>query len=151
MKTKFAFAGDADRNPITLYWYEGTAQPTPEIAAELPMNGSLFVGSEGRIAIAHDSFPKLLPEDKFAGFIAPKPFLPESPGHHRQWLDACRTGSRTGSPFTYAGPFTEIILLGNVAYRCGHTIDYDPSTGTLLNHPEAAQFLTKEYRRGWEV
>lgn len=151
MKTKFEFAGDSGKGPVTLHWYEGTAQPPQAIAAELPMNGSLFVGSEGRIAIAHDGFPKLLPEDQFAGFTAPKPFLPESPGHHRQWLDACRSGSRTGSPFSYAGPFTEIILLGNVAYRCGSSIEYDPATGSLLNQPSAAQLLAKEYRQGWEV
>lgn len=151
MKTRFEFAGDAQHGPVQLNWYEGTAQPPQQIAAELPMNGSLFIGSKGRIAIAHDGFPKLLPEDNFAGFTAPKPFLPESPGHHRQWLEACRTGARTGSPFSYAGPFTEIILLGNVAYRSGSTIEYDPATGRILNQPSAERWLSKAYRKGWEV
>ena len=59
------------------------------IAAELPMNGSLFVGTEGRIAIAHDGFPTLLPEERFQGFVPPAPSLPDSPGHHAQWIAAC--------------------------------------------------------------
>jgi predicted dehydrogenase len=151
MKTTFEFAGTTDRSPVRLHWYEGSTQPTQEIAAELPMNGSLFIGSEGRIAIAHDGFPKLLPEQKFATFKPPAPFLTDSPGHHRQWLDACRSGSRTGSPFSYAGPFTEIILLGNVAYRAGSPIEYDPISGTILNQQHANHLLSKEYRRGWEV
>ncbi|MFM7038142.1 MAG: Gfo/Idh/MocA family protein [Planctomycetaceae bacterium] len=151
MKTTFEFAGTTDRPPVRLHWYEGTAQPTPDIATELPMNGSLFVGSEGRIAIAHDGFPKLLPEQKFATFQPPAPFLAESPGHHRQWLEACRSGTRTGSPFSYAGPFTEIILLGNVAYRAGSPIEYDPASGRILNQTNANSLLSKEYRVGWEV
>lgn len=47
------------------------------------MNGSLFIGEEGRIAIAHDWQPKLLMADKFAGEQEPEPYLPKSPGHHQ--------------------------------------------------------------------
>ena len=151
METKFEFGQRGELPPVVLYWYEGETKPKPEIAAELPMNGSLFIGSKGRIAIAHDGFPKLLPEAQFADFKAPAPSLPESPGHHRQWLDACRTGSRTGSAFSYAAPFTEIVLLGNVAYRVGQTIEFDQETGRILNAPAAEKYLSKEYRRGWEI
>jgi hypothetical protein len=134
-----------------VYWYEGEAKPDPEIAKELPMNGSLFIGDKGRIAIAHDHMPKLLPEEKFADFKPPAPFLPQSPGHHQQWIEACKTGSRTGSNFQYAGPFTEIVLLGNVAYRAGKTIEYDPVAMKITNVPEANALLSKTYRKGWEV
>ena len=151
METTFAFAPRGDRGPVTLHWYEGVAKPPAEIADELPMNGSLFVGSKGRIAIAHDGFPKLLPEETFADFTPPSPSLPESPGHHRQWIDACKTGSRTGSPFSYAAPFTETVLLGNVAYRAGCPIEFDPASGRITNEPDAMKWLSKEYRRGWEV
>lgn len=151
MKTTFEFAPRGDRGPVKLHWYEGEASPPADIAAEIPMNGSLFVGEEGRIAIAHDGFPKLLPEDRFTGFVPPPPSLPESPGHHRQWIEACKTGSRTGSPFSYAGPFTETVLLGNVAYRAGGPIEYDPETGRLSGPPGAERFLAKAYRKGWEV
>lgn len=151
MTTSFEFAATSENGPVTLHWYEGTAKPPQSIAAELPMNGSLYIGTEGRIAIAHDGFPKLLPAEKFTEFKPPEPFLPSSPGHHAEWLTACRSGSRTGSPFSYAGPFTEIILLGNVAYRAGVSIEYDPVSGRILNHPEANQWLSKEYRAGWDI
>lgn len=151
METRMEFGPRGDLGPCTLVWYEGETRPEPEIAGELPMNGSLFIGDKGRIAIAHDGHPKLLPEEQFRGFQPPAPTLPESPGHHRQWIDACKTGAPTGSAFSSAAPFTEIILLGNVAYRSGKTIDYDPATGTITNDPSSAQYLGKEYRRGWEV
>ncbi len=151
MRTRFEFQARGDRGPVTLHWYEGATTPPAEIAAEIPMNGSLFVGEKGRIAIAHDAFPVLLPKERFEGFVPPAPSLAESPGHHRQWIEACKTGSRTGSPFSYAGPFTEIVLLGNVAYRAGGPVEYDPETGRLTGPAGAERFLAKEYRPGWEV
>ena len=151
METRFEFGQRGKLPPVEVVWYEGTAKPAPEIARELPMNGSLFIGEKGRIAIVHDQFPKLLPEKTFADYKPPEPYLPKSPGHHQQWIEACKTGSRTGSNFGYAGPFTEIVLLGNVAYRVGQPIEYDPATRKVTNVPEANEYLTKSYRRGWEL
>jgi predicted dehydrogenase len=151
METRFEFGPRGKLPSVNVYWYEGEAKPRPEIAKELPMNGSLFIGDKGRIAIQHGGSPKLLPEDRFADFKRPEPYLPKSPGHHQQWINACKTGGRTGSHFGYAGPFTEIVLLGNVAYRSGTTIEYDPKTMKVTNVAEANRFLSKPYRNGWEV
>jgi predicted dehydrogenase len=151
METKFEFGARGKLAPVNVYWYEGEAQPAAEIAKELPMNGSLFIGDKGRIAIAHDGQPKLLPEDKFSDFKGPEPFLPKSAGHHQQWITACKTGSRTGSNFAYAGPFTEVVLLGNVAYRTGATIEFDPVQMKVTNVAAANQYLSKSYRKGWEI
>jgi hypothetical protein len=130
------------------------------------MNGSLFVGEHGMIAIAHDGFPKLLPVEKFEGFKVPEPYLLASPGHHRQWIDAAKGNGKASSSFDYAGPFTEVVLLGNIAYRTGLKIVYDPDKGRVLEAKPtqatppsiasrvldaANDLLAKEYRKGWEV
>jgi predicted dehydrogenase len=165
MHTRFQFEQRGELPPVEVHWYEGETTPEAKIAAELPMNGSLYIGERGRIAIAHDGYPKLLPEDRFVDFTPPKPFLPPSPGHHRQWIDAAKGNGKASSSFDYAGPFTEVVLLGNVAYRTGLKIIYDPSQGqvtkadTTSATPESAvkpieaanALLTKNYRQGWEV
>jgi len=151
METKFEFGPRGKLPAVDVYWYEGEAKPRPDIAKELPMNGSLFIGDKGRIAIAHDQQPRLLPEDQFVGFKGPDPYLPKSPGHHQQWIEACKTGSRTGSHFGYAGPFTEVVLLGNVAYRVGSPIVFDPATMKITNNADANKYLSKPYRKGWEI
>ncbi len=151
METKFEFGPRGELPAVNVFWYEGVAKPQPDIAKELPMNGSLFIGDKGRIAIAHDGYPKLLPEKDFEGFKAPAAYLPASPGHHQQWINAYKTGSPTGSPFSYAAPFTETVLLGNVAYRTGQTIAFDPATGKVTNVETANQYLGKAYRKGWEI
>jgi hypothetical protein len=151
METLFEFGKRGKLPPVNVTWYEGTAKAKPEIAAELPMNGSLFIGDKGRIAITHGGNPVLLPKEKFADAPQPEPFLPKSPGHHQQWIDACKNGTPTGSNFGYAGPFTEIVLLGNVAYRVGKTITYDPAQMKVTDVAEANQYLAKDYRKGWEL
>lgn len=146
MTTKFTFPAHGDQSELVVYWYEGTAKPSGEIAADLPMNGSLFIGSKGKIAIPHGQQPKLLGEEQPAA----KPIAFSGNHHHQQWITACKTGSPTGSNFGYAGPFTEVVLLGNVAYRVGHEISYDPvkmSTGDNT----ADALLRKDYRKGWEI
>jgi predicted dehydrogenase len=151
METRFEFGERDGLPPCQVTWYEGTAKPAAEVAALLPMNGSLFIGDEGKIAIEHGKEPALLPEEKFRGFKGPDPFLPRSPGHHQQWIEACKAGGHTGSNFQYAGPFTEVVLLGNVAYRAGNTITWDPQSMQITDVPEANHLLSKEYRQGWEV
>ena len=166
MHTRFQFEQRGALPPVEVHWYEGETTPDAKIAADLPMNGSLFIGDVGKIAIAHDGYPKLLPEDRFANFTAPKPYLPPSPGHHQQWINAAKGNGKASSSFDYAGPFTEVVLLGNVAYRTGLKIVYDPDQGrvtkaettqatseSVAKRPveSANELLTKTYRKGWEV
>ena len=148
MITKFEFGKRGKYAPVDVYWYEGTARPKdPQVAEQLPMNGSLFIGDTGRIACAHGGGPSIIDGTG----KTPKPYLPDSPGHHAQWIQACKTGSRTGSNFEYAGPFTELVLLGNVAFRVGETIEYDPGVGKVTNIDDANTLLRKDYRKGWEI
>jgi predicted dehydrogenase len=151
MHTVLEFGKRGKLAPVKVHWYEGETKAPAAIAADLPMNGSLFIGDAGKIAIQHDQMPKLLPEEKFKDYQGPAAYLPKSPGHHRQWIDACKNGTRTGSHFGYSGPFTEIVLLGNIAHRAGGTIEFDPVLGKVTNMPSANIFLNKEYRKGWEI
>ena len=68
---------------------------------------------------------RLLPEREFAGYVEPKPTLPRSPGHHAEWIEACKTGKPTGTNFDYSAQLTELVLLGNVALRAGRRIEWD--------------------------
>jgi hypothetical protein len=67
----------------------------------------------------------LLPEKQFEGFTRPPQTIPESIGHHKEWINACKTGAPTTCHFGYSGPLTEANHLGNVAYRAGKKIEWD--------------------------
>jgi hypothetical protein len=93
----------------------------------------------------------LLPQVKFANFKRPAPHIPASLGQHQEWLHACKTGAPTTCHFDYAGALTEANHLGNVAYRTGKRILWDPATLTAQGAPEAAQIIRRAYRPGWQL
>jgi hypothetical protein len=66
-------------------------------------------------------------------------------------VDACRTGSPTSCNFEYSGRLTETVLLGIVAYRSGQKIEWDAANLRAKNTTAAENFITKEYRKGFEV
>jgi hypothetical protein len=91
----------------------------------------------------------LLPADAFADHVPPAPSIPDSVGHHQEWIDACKGRGRTTCPFDYAGPLSEAALLGNVAYRCGRPLRWDAPSLSAKDAPEAKAFLGREPRKGW--
>ena len=93
----------------------------------------------------------LLPEKDFRDFVRPKPFIPKSLGHYAEWIHACKTGAPTTCNFEYAGWLTEANHLGNVAYRTGKKLEWDPAKLYAPNAPEAEPFIHREYRKGWTL
>ncbi len=68
-----------------------------------------------------------------------------------EWLAACRNGTKSLSSFDYAGPFTEMVLLGNLAVRLGKTIQWDSKNLKATNAPEADELIKTTYRAGWSL
>lgn len=137
---------------VKLTWYDGGKRPKLFEEDNLPKwgDGSLFVGEKGMLLAGYGDH-KLLPEDKFANFKRPEPFIPNSIGHHKEWVEACKTGGTTTCNFGYAGPLSEAALLGNVSYRLGKPITWDAKNLKAVNESEADKFIHKEYRKGWSL
>jgi predicted dehydrogenase len=152
MIVKFNYPARGTKPPVTLTWYQGDRRPPlPECSRESwPDDGTLFIGDKGKLQSSYSKH-RLLPEKDFAGFVAPKPFIPRSIGHHNEWIQACKTGGPTTCNFDYAGALTETGLLGNVAYRVGKKIEWDPKTLHAKNCPEAEQYIQHHYRPGWKI
>ncbi len=141
-----------DLPPVTLTWYNGGGYPPLVKEKDVPQWGSavLFVGSEGML-IADYGKRKLLPESKFADFKAPEPSIPDSIGHHREWVEACKTGGPTTCNFDYSGALTEAALLSNVALRTGQKLPWDAEKLKATNCPEADAYIRRQYRDGWTL
>ena len=144
----------ADLPALTLTWYHGGRQPPPAILtpdlADKWKSGVLFIGSKGMV-LADYSRHMLLPEKDFAGFVAPAPTIPDSIGHHAEWIRACKTGGPTTCGFDYSGPLTEAVLLGNVAFRAGAKIDWDSPHLRARGCRQAEEYIQHHYRSGWKL
>jgi len=96
---------------------------------------------------------ELYPKAKFANYTPPPRTLSRSYGEYRQWIQAIRNNNPTGTemPFSYSGPLCETLALGNVAYRAGKKLAWDPVQLKATNCPEADRFIRREYREGWAL
>ena len=157
---KYRFPARADMGPVDVFWYEnGQRPPRPEGIPEGQRlgdedNGSLFVGEDGWITAGeYGGDARLLPDARMVDYKRPDPTIPRVSGasHYRNFLEACKGGAPAVSNFDYAGPFTEMVLFGNIALRMNAAVEYDVESMSVANNPAAAAFLTKEYRKGWEL
>jgi hypothetical protein len=133
-------------------WHQGADKPPEWTEKKIPQWGSgvLFVGSKGMLLSDYGKL-LLLPESDFADNKRPEKSIPESPGHQKEWLAACKTGSPTTCPFSYSGLLTESNHLGNVAYRLGKRIEWDSKNLKCPNAPEADPLIRRNYRDGWNL
>ena len=152
LEVKYQFPAIGDRSPVTLTWHDGDKKPEILAQNKLPEwgMGVLFVGDKGMLQADYSRL-RLFPQDDFQDYHAPEPTIPRSIGHHAEWIAACKDGRPTTCNFDYSGALTEAVLLGNVAYRSGKTIEWDAPNLKATNCPEAEAFLRREYRKGWTL
>jgi len=139
---------------LQVVWRDGGLKPPKELAqlpegVELPSGGSLFIGEGGTMVLPHVGMPLLYEANKVKSIS-----VREVPGtnHWHDWVDAVIGGKKTTDGFELAGPLTECVQLGNIAARMpGKKLDWDAKGMKFTNVPEANRWLTKEYRKGFEV
>ena len=157
------------RGAVKLYWYDGGKRPgMPSGAFDKNIfKGVLFKGDKGYLLCDY-GFRILMPRGDMTHYKPPKPaeLIPPSLGHHKEWIDACKTGKPTLCNFDYAGAMIQNNLLALVAYRVGEVrevktknktekitvgkkLKWDAENLKATNCPEADKYIRKTYRKGW--
>jgi hypothetical protein len=161
--TRYEFPARGNLPPLKWIWYDGgeykpawVNHKLKELAQgqDVPGSGSLIIGDKGTLYSPNDygSSYTLLPRSDFESYRPPSPTLPRSPGHKEEWFAACKGGPPAMSNFSYAGPFTETVVLGCVAMRFpDQRLEWDGPNMKVTNIEEANQYLRREYRSGWEI
>jgi predicted dehydrogenase len=158
----YEFPARGNLPPLTLVWRDGgLLPPRPEKwpATEAWTNddagGQLWIGSKAMLnAGTYAENPRLVdPEqDKALRANPPAQKFPRTGGVHAEWIAAIKNGTQPGSNIPgYAGPLTEMIVLGNLAVRAGRTIELDPNTGKILTTGIPEEWMTPRYRAGWTL
>jgi hypothetical protein len=163
----------------TLWWYDGGVRPMRpiELGANEPFGdwdgGVLFEGTKGKMMCGiFGANATLLPTSRMKDFVAPPPKYPRvKVDHQTNWANACKGEGQTTSPFEYAVPLTESLLIGNLAVRCydmkklkpGKTptswapydypgrlrLNWDSDKMRVTNFEEANKYVSRHYREGW--
>ncbi|WP_224484951.1 Gfo/Idh/MocA family protein [Robertkochia aurantiaca] len=166
---------------VALNWYDGGLMPSrPEHMADDETmgdsgGGSIFYGDRGVMVVdTYSENPRILKyyEDKIAP--RPKPYLKRvKKDHYHNFVNACMGKEEASSPFSYAGPLTEAVLMGNLAVRAYQykelkegkgPNDWDPyhypgrkvlkwngEAMNITNYDKANQWVNGSYRDGWKV
>ena len=161
---------------VDLTWMDGGLRPqlpeelsSDDMVADMS-NGVIFEGSKGKMIGNYSDTPLLLPRSIMSELeTLPKTEKRVPEGHYVAWVEACMKGygeSDLSSKFEYAGPFTEAVLMGNLAIR---SYQYEtneagdssyPGRKKLLwnakkmkitNFEPANEFVMREYREGWSL
>jgi hypothetical protein len=136
--------------------------PTPEELgdAELQPEGMMFVGDKGKILGGfRGENPRIIPEQKMREFRASKDATPSDAPRPRDrgaglapWVAAARGGPPTYGDFTLARPISDAFTLAAVSLRMGgRRLLFDEAAAKVTNVPEANRYLTRDYRKGWEL
>ncbi len=164
MVVKSTYRAKDGRPGFTTYWYEGKKEDgtpfMPEVPEELkvdgrklPRTGNLVIGTKGKMLVQEDYWntPMLIPEARRKEFGTPKQLLERSPGHHEEFIMACK-GEKprefSQSNWGYSGPMAANIQLGNLCARAGKKLELDEA-GKIVSDPEINDLAWREPRKGW--
>lgn len=154
----FKFPKQDTLPPFELFWYDGGMKPvTPEEmdadGKALEREGMMFVGDKGKILAGFRcEQPTLIPDAKMKSYMNGKEIPKEVDERGDDvWINAFKSKTQSPGSFLLAGPVSETINLGAVALRARKKVVYDSASMKITNLPEANQFLTREYRKGWEL
>lgn len=145
---------------VKVHWYDGGLLPErpQELEPERRMGdrdgGVIFVGDKGKLMCGcYARQPELIPFSRMREYKRPAPTLERiTVSHEMNWVNACKTGTQAVSSFDYAGPFTEMVLMGNLClYRPGEKIEWDGDNMKCRNIPELTQYINQPYREGWTL
>lgn len=176
-RIRFEFPERDGLPPLKFWWYDGNPddalkplRPHAEAAREiiategkLPGSGALIIGDKGKLYSPDDYgarfYLAMKGEEEFksgdkhdAAKDVPQS-IPRSPGHMQEWFRMMKDGTPAYSNFDIAAYLTEIILLGCVALRVGegYRMEWDGPNMKSTNLPQAAQFVSRKNRPGWEA
>jgi len=148
---------------VKLTWYDGGLMPErpEELEPGRRMGdedgGVLFIGDKGKLMCGcYGASPRLIPETKMREYQKPPRQLPrvknDIGGHEANWMDACKGGPPACSNFDYAGPFTESVVMGNLAIRNPHRkLVWDGPNMKFTNDDTANEYVQSQYRQGWTL
>jgi len=157
----YQFPARGSMSPVKMTWSDGGLMPARPAGLENGRmmgddgGGCLFIGDKGMLMCSvYGENPRLIPEQLMKDYKRPEKTIPRSPGIHEEWIAAIKAGKKSTTDFSYSGPLTEAMLLGNVALRMKDAktvLEWDGENLQVTNLPEANQYIHKEYRQGWSL
>ena len=155
---KLEFPDQGEIPSFDFFWYDGGIKPFPpaeliEDGQDIANEGMMFIGEEGKILGGfRGENPRIIPHSKMQKLVGDQP-IPDYPDENRtnDWAKAVMEDQESPGSFLHAECLTETINLAAVALRSGERLIYDSNQMEITNVADANKYLTRSYRKGWEM
>lgn len=156
---RFKYPANGSRGPVDLCWYDGGMRPPiPEELfsqnKELPQEGMMFIGSEGKILAGFNvQNPQIIAGKKMDTPKAgddKRDQVAQTSAALPLFVEACKTGKQYPGNFAEAEYLTEAVNLYATGLRSNKLLQYDAANIKITNVADANKYLSRSYRSGWE-
>lgn len=159
----FKFPARGDMPPVDVTWYDGLdnipAVPEGYGVSEIDPNIPTVAGGKIQPAAlnpgkeiysktltfkggSHGSTLSIIPGEKAKEMEGKLPVVPESPSnHYANFLLSCMGKEKPRSPFSVAGPLSQVFCLGVLAQQLGEKLVFDREAKKITNNPVTNQLL----------
>ncbi|WOO40912.1 Gfo/Idh/MocA family oxidoreductase [Rubellicoccus peritrichatus] len=156
----YHFPARGQQSPVKVKWYEGLSRPPvdylpePKPGAESE-GGLIMVGSKQtfyHFDMRPNSVKLLMPKEEWREFrqTLPKRTIPRIKGSIQDdWARGITDGTTPCSNFEVSTKLNEMILLGVLAQRAGHSIAWDEANMNVPGHSELNSIIKQPVREGW--
>jgi len=111
--------------------------------------GTEFVGEKGSLFVYRGGITTN-PKELLKGVEVPKVTGTQANFSHVQnFFDCVKSRGKPAADISIGHRSATVCHLGNIAVRTKKKITWDPQAETIVGDPEAAKWLTKEYRKPW--
>ncbi len=143
---------------IDVLWYEGGIRPaTPKSLSgkglRMPKEGVMFIGEKGTILADYGYENAVILDVKNAEKQAAAVKIPETEriDQTSEMIRSFKGGKESRGSFKEVQTVAEAICLGNIAIRADDRLEWDNENLKVTNLPEANAFVSRKYRKGWEL
>jgi predicted dehydrogenase len=153
--------------PFKFEWFDGCSEPDNLAPANLrppaeidalyakspfgrrPHEGKVVKCAKGWILQPHGA------KEAYAvgldGKPVPVPQVPDAPSHYHEFVDCCLACKVASTDFAWSTYMRECVIAGEIAERVtGTKITWD-AKARRFDSASANAFLTRPYRKGWEI
>ncbi|MEY8021087.1 Gfo/Idh/MocA family protein [Muriicola sp. SD30] len=163
---KMAFPDNAAETPDTLttvydfenfslIWDQYMAMGTSPYLEESGEPGVAFIGENGILAMNRVSW-KVLPFQEDGKYLIEalpprKSSVNPLDEHTKNFYDCIRSRKDPNCTIEMGRDAALVAHLGNIAYRSGKRLEWDPAKGIISNHSKVNSYLTPSYRQPWKL
>ncbi|MHC4176884.1 MAG: Gfo/Idh/MocA family protein [Planctomycetota bacterium] len=157
---KLGSRGDAQETPDTmvvtweyddlLFVYEQRDFTPYRMQGHRLDNDNIFYGERGYMMIDRDGYRVFYKNEQGPSF---QERWSDGPGHYQNFIDCVKSRKLEDLIAEIEeGHYSAMLAhLGNISYRTGRRLRFDPQSETFPHDAEANRYLGREYRQGFEL